>query len=520
MYKNADNLEEGSVLSEYDICIVGTGAAGISIAKKLLGANKKVLLLASGISSDRGYDPSGGRQTVYQGTLGSFMQKVDPDFMTRSRLRMFGGTTNHIEFFTTPLIQEDFEPREGYRQAAWPFGIEELNKYYPEANTSGNFGPFNYDDIDFWAEVLDGKPYQAEKDDKLQNAIFHAQFDEEIHDFQVHYGEQLKASKNVTVLFNANVLEINSSNDSSHVTSLACATIKDGNKGLNFSVALGKKGTYTLATGGIEPIRLLKISNDLGNNEKDMLGRGFMLHPVIVEGATVHFNNTENEKQVNFYNRQEVSLRKNTHDDHYKGIPRKDANRDDCSFTAWGVLTPTIPAMNEDKIGNFRVWITYKTDGSSALLGFNWEQVPNEDSRLTLDPEVRDPIFDQPVSHLDWHLLKEDKHTIRKCLEYCNDYFMQRGASKFEVETNLSGGPEDWLFAPTSGALKPGDHHMGGLRMSTDPEYGIVDSNCKIHTVDNLYIAGSSVFPTVGYANPTISIVALSLRLGEHLDGL
>ena len=86
--------------------------------------------------------------------------------------------------------------------------------------------------------------------------------------------------------------------------------------------------------------------------------------------------------------------------------------------------------------------------------------------------------------------------------------------------TQLDGGPGEWTFSPDftdPAGLRPGDHHMGALRMSAAPCDGIVDPNCKVHTVDNLFIAGSSVFPTSGHANPTLALVALALRLADHL---
>lgn len=518
MYRNADELEDGSVLSEYDICIIGAGAAGISLAKKLDGCNKRVLLLDSGISTDRGYKPTGGRQRLYEGTLGPFMQKVDPVFMTRSRLRMYGGTTNHIEFFTTPLIEPDFVARPGYRDTVWPFGVEEFNPYYEEANHFGRFGPFNYDDIDFWAKVQDGRPFTSHPEDKLENWIFHANFDDEVHDFQVQCGEQLKNSKNITVLFNANALELQSDEEQRHLNRIRCGTIEGGVKGREFLVSLGDHGKCVLTMGGIESTRLLQLSRNFGDNRKQMLGKGFMLHPVIVEGARVHFDQCVDPAVTRFYNRQDVCLRKTG--GQYEGIPLRESKKEDCNFMSWGVLIPKTEMLYQDKIGNFRIWVNFTNDRKCALLGYNWEQLPNEESTLTLNPDVIDPIFGQPVSHLDWHLLAKDKETVQKCQEYCVDFFTRHGTANVEIITDLSGDAEDWLFTPKPGCLKPGDHHMGTIRMSESPDDGIVDANCKIHNVDNLYVSSSAVFPTVGYANPTMAIVALSLRLGEHLKSL
>ena len=130
------------------------------------------------------------------------------------------------------------------------------------------------------------------------------------------------------------------------------------------------------------------------------------------------------------------------------------------------------------------------------------------------------PSFGQPVAHVDWRLNDIDKASAVRALEITLDYLGRRGARKQEMITDVSGGADSWTFPPHEGALETGDHHMGALRMSASPEDGIVDVNSRLHGVDNLYIAGSAVFPTGGYANPTLTIVALALRLADHLEAV
>ena len=98
----------------------------------------------------------GPRQKVYGGTLGPFLGKVDPLFLRRSRLNMYGGTTNHFGFWARPLDETDFLPRQGYRSAAWPIPRASLDPWYAEANAYGRYGPFNYHDLAFWERVLGG----------------------------------------------------------------------------------------------------------------------------------------------------------------------------------------------------------------------------------------------------------------------------------------------------------------------------------------------------------------------------
>ncbi len=198
------------------------------------------------------------------------------------------------------------------------------------------------------------------------------------------------------------------------------------------------------------------------------------------------------------------------------------------TMQVWGVLCPTPEAMAAEQIGNFRAMLSF-TDDQHALLNINWEQVPNEDSTITLDKSQTVTVFGQPVVRLDWNLLEQEKRTIKKGLAMCQQYFKERGATGFQIQTDLSGGPEDWTFAPPQSPSNPpapsppqnwiqaGDHHMGAMRMSADAQDGIVDPNLKAHSLDNLYIVSTGVWPTSGYANPTLTLVALALRLGDHL---
>ena len=132
---------------------MGAGAAGIAMAQRLANTSVKVLLLVSGRPGDRGV-PDADRQALYQGTAGDFLQKVDPDFLGRSRLNMYGGTTNHFGFWARPLDPADMMPRPGYRDAGWPIDLRELTPWYIDAHHFGQFGPFNYDDMAFWERVL------------------------------------------------------------------------------------------------------------------------------------------------------------------------------------------------------------------------------------------------------------------------------------------------------------------------------------------------------------------------------
>ena len=526
MYAHADHLPEDTLLQGFDICIVGAGAAGIAMAQRLANTSLKILLLVSGSPGDRGL-PDDGRQALYHGTTGDFLRRVDPVFPQRSRLNMYGGTTNHFGFWARPLDQADYMPRPGYREAGWLFDERELRPWYIDAHAFGRFGPFNYDDMAFWERVLYARCFDALPGDKLGGAIMRAQYEENLHDFQVQFRQQLKAARNISALFNAHLLRIESDETGSHVKALHCSTLGSSASGQSeagkrFSV---RAGSYVLACGGIENVRLLQLSGGLGNNRRDQLGRGFMVHPLLTNAARVRFDAPVPTEIRNFFREQQIRLKAPADaDGDYQHMVAPLVNPelvfDYLMFNAWGVLAPTHQTLLDERIGNFRIILYFGEDAASAIVNLNWEQTPDESSRITLNHERRDPVFGQPVAHIDWRLNEADKRSAARALALSLEFLRERGASRQEMITDVSGGAEDWTFLPAEGALETGDHHMGALRMSAQPDDGIVDINSRLHRVDNLYIAGSAVFPSGGYANPTLTIVALALRLADHLKAV
>ena len=378
------------ILQDFDICIIGAGAAGIAMAQRLTGSPLKVLLLVSGHPGDRA----------------------------------------------------DSMSRPGYRDASWPIDRSELTPFYLDAHQFGQFGPFNYDDIDFWQDVLYARCFDPLPGDKMTGAIMHAQYEENLHDFQVQF--------------------------------------------------------------------------------RDQLGRGFMVHPLLTNAARVHFEQAIPSEIRNFFREQQIrfkppELEGGDYQHMVAPLVNPELVFEYLMFNAWGVLVPRHETLIEEKISNFRIILYFGAEHASATVNLNWEQVPDEDSRITLNRGQLDPIFGQPVAHVDWRLNKTDKRSAERALEITLKYLQQRGGTRQVMITDFSGGAEDWTLLPDAGALETGDHHLGALRMSARPEDGIVDIHSRLHSVDNLYVAGSAVFPTGGYANPTLTIVALSLRLADHL---
>ena len=147
------------------------------------------------------------------------------------------------------------------------------------------------------------------------------------------------------------------------------------------------------------------------------------------------------------------------------------------------------------------------------------EQAPNPESRVTLS-DTKDALG-LNRARVDWRLSGIDKRTQRVMTQTFAAEFGRLGLGRVRLADWLLTDDDDWSEAlgRDGGPLEGTSHHMGSTRISGDPRRGVVDQDCRVHGIDNLYIAGSSVFPASGFANPTLTIVALALRLSDHLKG-
>ncbi|MCZ6711877.1 MAG: GMC family oxidoreductase, partial [Gammaproteobacteria bacterium] len=161
-------------------------------------------------------------------------------------------------------------------------------------------------------------------------------------------------------------------------------------------------------------------------------------------------------------------------------------------------------------------WARSKLGYTGVYFMIRGEQAPNPDSRIVLSRQ-RDALG-MPRANLHWQLSAIDKHTVRTMVRMLDEELTRLGIGGLRASDWLSESGDAWPVDPTVGNHPIGGyHHMGATRMSADPRTGVVDSDCRVHGYANLYIAGSSVFATAGWANPTLTILALVRRLGDHL---
>lgn len=490
-------LEHGQEIAA-DICIIGAGAAGISLARSLIGSGLQVCVLESG-----GFEPDEEIQSLYQG------ENVGYPYgdLRAARLRYFGGSTNHWGGWSGPLNKSDFETRPWVPYSGWPIRKQDLDPYYPVAQILCELGPYRYDTAAWEGE---SRNYPSFHPSKLTSRFW--QFSPPTR-FGIAYRSDLEAAKNVTVYLYANVAKLETNGNASLVRRARIRT-PWGQGGA------ARARNFVLAGGGIENARLLLLSNDVQSaglgNQYDLVGRFFMEHPMVLRSARILTQELNTIKTL-FEPITKASQRA------VAGLcPTEAAQRQrqilNCSATVQRALDFKPDAVSgwPDEL-SAKLWVVmtdlengrHKTPAVFDLVTRS-EQAPNPDSRITLGSE-RDALgLNRSV--LDLRFTELDFETIRVTLRLIGEEFGRLGLGRAKLSSWALSEQTTW---PES--LRWSWHHMGTTRMADEPKQGVVDRNCRVHSVANLYVTGSSVFTTSGYMNPTLTIVALALRLGEHL---
>ncbi len=535
---------------EADLCIVGAGAAGIAIARTFIGTSVSVCLIEGG-----GLTGENSSQALYEGTsIGR------PAFdSANSRMRIFGGSCTLWGGGCITLSRQDLSRREWVPHSGWPIAYSELEPYYARARAFCHIESHDFTDGSFLTPLSrPALPFDA---GTLVNQVFARSPIL----FGQAYRDELRQAPNITVLLHANLLEFQANSDGSSVDHARIGTL-DGRQGQV------RARHYVLACGGIENARLLLMSDSVApsglGNDRDLVGRYFMDHPSGKMGS-VHTDTPERLTQP--YDRNlgkgpapsfpEIGLSEEfqktqqllsgrVHPFAVEGdVPKGIRALRDLRAT----LRP--PAQDEGSVLERRLCAAMKNGPSGGeagvagsesigklalrlglgigdiakamaqkladkptvqsnrveLIGY-FEQAPNPDSRITLGDE-RDALGQRKVC-VDWRLTPLDTHTYRAAATLFGTQLARASGGEFELEPWLAAG--EAAMPEVHGTA----HHLGTTRMSDDPQQGVVDRQCRVHGIDNLHVAGSSVFPTGGWAFPTFTIAALSLRLADTLRDL
>ena len=507
MLIDARQLGEGATLRA-DLCIVGAGAAGITIAHELRGSGLDILLVEGG-----GFDPTPRSQLLYDAEMLTVYRGRDKDgtYPVRSRLRYFGGTTNHWKGWCRPLEAIDFEPRDWMAGSGWPIRLGDVEPWYARAAELVEIPTY---EADHGASRTSGRRRTLlDGNRRLLTRVFHYSPPTR---FGVVYRPALVESERVRILLESNALRLRATPDASSVSRLEVRA----EDGPDFGV---EARAFVLAAGGIENPRLLLLSDaeqaeGLGNGY-DQVGRYLMDHPHLGRSGHALLRGPSTDKDfARFYARRE-------HDPEVG-----------CRSLAVFCVAPevqrserlmncfvSLPRLKGEEPDEFALAVSdvgAAIDGWSAGAGalarrrasrisIRAEQGPNPESRVRL-VEQRDRLGSRKVS-VNWALAPGDAESIRRTVEVLCDEMAACSLGRGRIDVDLD---RPW------GRVKPGDHHVGTTRMGADPTTSVVDGDCRLHGVDNLWVAGSSVFTTCGASNPTLTIVALAARLADHLGGV
>jgi len=523
MFTDARLVPAGTVI-ETDLCIVGGGAAGITLAREFINSGIRVTLLESG-----GEQPDPAIQDLYAGSDIGRRYEI----FQESRVRYFGGTTNRWGGAWCDLPSPlDFETRPGVAYSGWPFPLSELEPWYRRAQPVLRLGPYGYALTD-WGIAQESIP------EPFRGPHFKVRVLQQgpITRFGQYYGPELRQASNVTVYLNANALRFDANENGGPVRQVDVGVLPDG----RFKV---RARIFIVACGGIENARLLLLSENAAGiglgNEHGLVGRCFMLHLEYASAAialknpyaNLLFQTGENGaiyKRVGAKRRfvSYISLSDQTKRAldlpamrlrfQYPRLPQIDALRrlvlpQERGGNRMRDLASVIgagPGLTKYVVGRIKHGRNMPPSPLAAIpLRFTAEQLPNPDSRITVG-EDRDAFGLRKVV-VDWRLSAEDQRGIATGTRLLRE---ELGRSGFgELHSTIPEGEGEW---PSD--LRGDQHHMGTTRMARDPKRGVVDENCRVHGVENLYMAGCSVFATGGTFNPTYTILTLALRLADHV---
>ncbi|AMO24163.1 GMC family oxidoreductase [Ramlibacter solisilvae] len=546
MIGDANDVDQGALLRA-DACIVGGGPAGIALALALSGQGLDIVLLESGQRQ-----PDAPTQSLYDGEVNDEKLHSPPD---KYRQRRLGGSSTIWGGRCTPFDAIDFEARSQVPHSGWPISLEDLRPFYPEANRLAEAGRFAYDARQAFSPeappMFRGFASEVVSTDGLERFSCPT-------DFGARYARRLQVARDVHVLLNANCTGLRLDKETRAIREVEVRTLA----GRRFAVAAR---TVVLATGGLETARLLLASRESApagiGNEHDVVGRYYMCHiagnvgTLEIQGDAAGVRHGYEVSPEGIYCRRRIAVREA--EQHRRGLANAVARLHFPRITdprhGSGVLSglflarpfisyeygkrvndgtaATLPLYARhllnvaadplDTLAFLGHWLTRRTLAARKFpsvilrnrsnrfsLELHGEQMPQARSRVTLAGKL--DALGMPQLRVNWCYSSADIESLRRTLDVIAQEVERSGLGRLRYD---AGALEEDLVR--FGAY--GGHHIGTTRMGADPRTSVVDANCRVHSVNNLYVAGSAVFPTSSQANPTLTLLALSLRLARHL---
>lgn len=523
--ERAQSVPPGAVVRT-DVCVVGSGAAGLTLARQLDGRSLQVHVLEAGGTH---YDRNAENDAFAIDHVGTpFRSQI------AQRGRWFGGSTNLWFGRIAAPTPIDFEPRSWVPHSGWPISYADVEPWLQLAAHILQVPHFGHIHVAAWPPNETIRTFIDRGHADLGVFLWAGAMA-----MGQHSRALVEASANVHLLLDATVTGLESARSTGSVSTASVV----GPGGKRFSI---EASTYVLAAGGLENPRLLLAStsrspNGLGNDH-DNVGRYYIDHPRSEGLAHVDLRAVTDEQldalsllgekansqyghvqlRVTFPTARQRGEELLNHALHAHIV--SDAQRHPAYQAARRLRDrlrrrPVPGARTADDVkavvgaapmlARFAARSAFGRQRPTELIVIDqMEQIPDPDSRVTLDPRNRDRLG-MPRLRVDWRI----DDSTRRSQEH-----MHRMFGSILERVGIDGFHSDLLAHPE----RPVEyldmkHPAGTTRMSSTPEHGVVDRDCRVHGVDNLYVAGGSVFPTSGHLNPTLLIVALAARLADHL---
>lgn len=482
----------------FDICVVGSGPAGLGLAMRLAGHGLTVALMEGGSA-----DFTERSQDIYEG------ENVGVDYwpLSATRRRYLGGSSNCWGGWCRALDAHDFEPMPHYPWSGWPIAKTDLDPYADEA-----------------ARILDvvGEEDKADSSFGNDSGVFRQvgfRFSEE-RLLAERWSTELQTSNRIQVFLEANLVDLVLEDG---LQTVRHAVFRSFDRPEPFHI---KAKAYALCLGGLENPRFLlnanrQIATGIGN-QNDLVGRFFNEHPHQNVGNVLL---REPMRAREFYApRPEFMI-----DEEILNFVLHFAPVRQLSFTEELIRSAACHvdfveqlaeavrgAPGRCYVGGLENYLKQWRDPNIMLTGtlsIASEQAIDRESRVQLGSDT--DRFGHRRIELDWRYSDIDFRTVQTATRAFGELLARRDVGRLRINDWLL--EDDGQFPGTEEAQVGGPHHMCTTRMSDDPRRGVVDRNCRVHGMNNLFIGGSSVFATGSFVNPTFTIVQLALRLADHL---
>ncbi|MEP6873749.1 MAG: GMC oxidoreductase [Burkholderiales bacterium] len=474
LFRSVDQLARSGFRPR--VCIIGTGPAGISLALRLQQRNVPCLLVEAG-----GYDFSTASQDVYRGRV---IGDPYPELQD-TRLRQFGGSTGWWSGWVRPLDASAFEPRAYMPGSGWPIRSADLEPYSAAAD-----------------EILKVKAFRPDRQMTRDIDYIQYRFSPPVR-FGSEYRQTIEQSRSIGLLLNTPVLELVPGTQR-----IEAVKVSQGSSTSELRV-----DQVCVCTGGIENSRLLLWSNVRHAGgvvpHAAALGRYWMEHPVhtladvvTADGYEMQFEKPTPDKW--YFAPSEGARRGHSMGGAHLWMRAHQSNHN-LAKELWHEALCVAPEWSNRQLK--RLGKEYHCGGTVES---EFEQFPRVENRVELDR--RTDALGVPLTRLHWTKADTERNTALTSVRLLGEALIEHNIGRLRIRNYLTDGT-----AWPEGDQEVGCHHMGGTRMSDSSATGVVDKNCQVFGMSNLYVGGSSVFATSGHANPTYTIIKLALRLGDHL---